>query len=96
MSQIPEETISVPNAEHDQFGKPCAGSRWFNREPNTTQVELKTFVERWPCPISGCSGEIDIQRLYLAHRNARSSPYLQPLQVHGGSAAWSTVSPPRL
>lgn len=57
MSQIPEETISVPNAEHDQFGKPCAGSRWFNREPNTTQVELKTFVERWPCPISGCSGK---------------------------------------
>lgn len=47
------------NPEHDTFGQPCAGSRWFNQKPATIRKEVRTYLETWPCPIAGCTGEME-------------------------------------
>jgi hypothetical protein len=40
-----------------EFGEPCGNSRWFNREPNITRIDVKTFRELWPCPCD-CDGQM--------------------------------------
>lgn len=46
------------DGEHDKFGKPIGGSRWFNQEPEVRRTEVKTFREEWMCPCDGCPGEM--------------------------------------
>lgn len=43
---------------HAKFGATIAGSRWFTGEPATTRQRVHTYVERWPCPVEDCAGEM--------------------------------------
>ncbi len=44
--------------EHEKYGSTITGSRWFNEEPEITEQEVKTFTQRWMCPIKDCDGEM--------------------------------------
>ena len=46
------------NAEHDKFGSPCGGSRWFNSEPKITERVMVPVEEHWSCPVENCDGEM--------------------------------------
>lgn len=44
--------------EHEQFGKTITGSRWFNQEPEIVERPVRTFEQRWLCPMDECSGQM--------------------------------------
>lgn len=51
--------------EWREFGEPIGlpfsktgESRWFEPEPVVDEYEVRTFVQRWLCPVAGCGGEM--------------------------------------
>jgi len=64
------EGIPERNPEHDKFGNYCAGSRWFNGEPEVTCKPVVPRRATWGCPIDGCNGTMefnDMSRLTGYH-----------------------------
>ncbi len=48
----------MSNPEHDAFGSPIGGTRWFNTEPTIEREPLIPMHASWRCPISDCGGEM--------------------------------------
>jgi len=48
----------MDDEKHNEFGAPCGNSRWFNQEPVIEVTPVQSVMERWYCPIDGCSGQM--------------------------------------
>ena len=44
--------------EWNEFGKQCANSRWFRGEPLLIERPVRTYEQRWMCPVKPCDGEM--------------------------------------
>ena len=73
----------------EDFGETITGSRWFNREPKTREIPVKTVKVTWPCPMDSCDGEMNGINILDRPRCDMIPLQIESLNGEHGCCVWS-------